>query len=235
MRSTSWPADNEDIQLAPPQERCGTVGLFSEGCGNAQSIPLQKPIKHYADIAIERAYDELHRTQAVLAYLSIVKRHVPGINQFLEEAKSTYNKALLQHQLQDYEGARECASASRDLSRVVEIVIARTLRSDTTYPSIVPPPPEHAQTSLSSGWVEAHLNRAESALWRIQRAIHSGSLPSDQCAQVRRIASWGAAFRKQALRLYGDGFLLDAIEMVQAAKAAAHSAERICRKAYVAK
>ena len=57
-----------------------------------------------AGTAIERAYDGLHRIQAILAYLHIVKRYVPGISQFLDEAKHTYEQALARYAAQYFEG-----------------------------------------------------------------------------------------------------------------------------------
>src|SRR5208283_5203547 len=49
--------------------------------------------------SIGLAYDSLHRIQAVLAYLHIVKHRVPGISQFLDEAKHTYVQALARFSL----------------------------------------------------------------------------------------------------------------------------------------
>src|ERR1700758_3886959 len=158
-----------------------------------------------AATGIERAYDGLHRVQAILAYLHIVKKHVPGISQFLDEAKHTYAQALARHADQDFEGAREFSAACRCLSRVVEIVISRTLRSDTSYPSLVPPPPEHATNGSESSQVEDGLNEVESVLSRLHWLLENGTLPLEDRTQVRRISSWGDAFCRQTRRLYRSG------------------------------
>jgi hypothetical protein len=179
------------------------------------------------------AYDRLHRIQAILAYLHIMKHRVPGISQFLDEAKHTYEQALSRFSESDFASAKEFADASAGLSRVVEIVMARTLRSDTSLPSLVPPPPDHLRASPEPGHVEENLAQAESVLSRIHWVLENGTLPSEDRAQVRKIAAWGDAFYKQAQHKYRDTVLEDAAEFAQAALAGAHSAEHVCRKWYV--
>jgi hypothetical protein len=179
------------------------------------------------------AYDRLHRIQAILAYLHIMKHAVPGISQFLDEAKHTYEQALSRFTESDYLAAKEFADASGSLSRVVEIVMARTLRSDTSLPSLVPPPPDHLRASSEPGHVEENLAQAESVLSRIHWVLENGTLPSEDRAQVRKIAAWGDAFYKQAQHKYRDTVLEDAAEFAQAALAGAHSAEHVCRKWYI--
>jgi hypothetical protein len=181
------------------------------------------------------AYDRLHRIQAILAYLHIMKHRVPGISQFLDEAKHTYEQALSRFTESDYPGAKEFADASGSLSRVVEIVMARTLRSDTSLPSLIPPPPDHLRTSPEPAHVEEDLAQAESVLSRIHWVLENGTLPSEDRAQVRKIAAWGDAFYKQAQHKYRDTVLEEAAEFAQAALAGAHSAEHVCRKWYVSR
>jgi hypothetical protein len=181
---------------------------------------------------IGQAYDSLHRIQAILAYLHIMKHRVPGISQFLDEAKHTYVQALARFAAQDFPGAKEFAEASESLSRIVEIVMMRTLRADSTLPSLVPPPPEHVSGSPEPVHVEEDLARAESVLSRIHWVLEHGTLPSEDRAQVRKIASWGDAFYKQAQHTYRNSVLVDASEFAQAALAGAYSAEHVCRKWY---
>lgn len=183
--------------------------------------------------SIGLAYDSLHRIQAILAYLHIMKHRVPGISQFLDEAKHTYEQALSRFAAADFIGAKEFAEASGSLSRVVEIVMGRTLRSDNTLPSLVPPPPEHPAANLEPEHVEEDLAHAESVLARIHWVLEHGTLPTEDRAQVRKIVSWGDAFYKQARRTYRDAVLEDASEFAQAALAGANSAEHVCRKWYV--
>lgn len=194
---------------------------------------LSRATKHDAATGLEHAYDGLHRTQAILAYLNIMQRQVHGISQFHDEAKHTYEQALSWYEAQEYEGAREFSAASRCLSRVVEIVISRTLRSDTGYPSVVPPPPEHSSACGDARHVRHELRDVEAILSRIRWLLDNGTLPLEDRTQVRRIASWGEAFHQQSRRMYRSGSLDDADELAQAANAAAHSAEHICRKWYV--
>jgi len=198
------------------------------------NVALLRATSDDAAAGVERAYDGLHRIQAILAYLNIVKQQVPGISQFLDEAKRTYEQALSRHEALDFEGAREFAAACRCLSRVVEVVISRTLRSDTSYPSLVSPPPEHSSTFGESRHVEVDLKEVQSVLSRIHWLLERGTLPLEDRTQVRRIASWGDAFYQQTRRMYRSGSLEDASELVEAANSAAHSAEHICRNWYVA-
>ena len=179
------------------------------------------------------AYDSLHRIQAILAYLHIMKRRVPGISQFLDEAKHTYEQAHGRFAVNDFAGAKEFAEASGSLSRVVEIVMARTLRWDDGLPSSVPPPPEHSGGTIAAEHIEENLSQAETVLSRIQWVLENGTLPSEDRAQVRKIASWGDAFCKQAQHTYRDAVSEDAAQLAQAALAGASSAEHVCRKWYV--
>lgn len=197
----------------------GSKGAEFARNGSARSIGL--------------AYDNLHRIQAILAYLHIMKHRVPGISQFLDEAKHTYEQALSRFATRDFAGAKEFAEASVSLSRIVEIVMARTLRSDDSLPSLVPPPPENRGAFPEPGKVEENLTRAETVLSRIHWVLENGTLPSDERAQVRKIASWGDAFYKQAQHRYSSAVPEDAAEFAQAALAGACSAEHVCRKWYV--
>jgi hypothetical protein len=198
------------------------------------NVALPRAASDDAAAGIERAYDGLHRIQAILAYLNIVKQRVPGISQFLDEAKHTYEQALSRHKAHDFEGAREFAAACRCLSRLVEVVISRTLRSDTSYPSLVSPPPDHSNTFGESSRMREDLTEVQSILSRIHWLVERGTLPLENRTQVRRIASWGDAFYQQTRRMYRSGSIEDASELVEAANSAAHSAEHICRNWYVA-
>lgn len=202
-------------------------GLLQQKDGNSAELARKEAAR-----SMGCAYDSLHRIQAILAYLHIIKHRVPGISQFLDEAKRTYEQALARFATADFTGAKEFAEASGSLSRVVEIVMARTLRSDSSLPSLVPPPPDNRGASPEPEKVEEHLAHAETVLSKIHWVLENGTLPSEDRAQVRKIASWGDAFYKQAQRTYRDAVLEDAAELAQAALAGAHSAEHLCRKWY---
>ena len=197
------------------------------------SLRPQNAVQNEAAAGIGKAYDRLHRLQAILAYLHIMKRQVAGIGQFLDEAKHTYEQALSRYEARTFAAASEFAAASASLSRVVEIIMGRTLRSDTSFPSLVPPPPEHFSPSMDSIHVEENLAEAESVLSRIQWLLQNGTLPLEDRTQVRKIASWGDALYKQAMHMYRQAAIRDAFELAEAALIGAHSAEHICRKRYV--
>jgi hypothetical protein len=163
-----------------------------------------------------------------------MKRNVPGIGQLLDEAKHTYEQALSRYQSQSYVAATEFAAASASLSRVVEILISRNVRTDDSLPSLVPPPPDLYSQSANSTDVEENLAEAESVLSRIHWLLEHGTLPLEDRTQVRRIASWANALCKQAQHSYRQSSLPDAMELAHAALAGADSAEHICRKWYVA-
>jgi hypothetical protein len=183
--------------------------------------------------SIGRAYDSLHKIQAILAYMHIIQLRVPGISQFLNEAKRTYEQAMAGFASADFDKAKEFGEASRSLSRVVEIVTARTLRSDTSLPSLVPRPPRHGPASSDAERVEEHLVQAGLVLSRIHWILENGTLPLEDRAQVRKIASWGNALYKQARQIYRDDVFEDAAELAQAALEGAHSAEYVCGKWHV--
>jgi hypothetical protein len=245
--SDSQSREEEKSASPPPGSDCETLEL---GPSEVDSKPLHPAsffhallrekdgqaaelTRNEAARSIGLAYDSLHRIQAILAYLHIIKHSVPGISQFLDEAKHTYEQAHARFATADFTGAKEFAEASGSLSRVVEIVMARTLRSDSSLPSLVPPPPGHLGASPEPDHVEEDLAHAETVLSRIHWVLENGTLPSEDRAQVRKIASWGDAFYKQAQHTYRSAILEDAAEFAQAALAGAHSAEHVCRKWYV--
>ena len=182
---------------------------------------------------IAHAYDHLHRVQAILAYLHIMKRQVPGISQFLDESKHTYEQALSRYEARSFTAAAEFAAASASLSRVVEIIMARTLRSDSSFPSLVPPPPENFLAFTDSSHIDQDLAEAESVLSRVHWLLENGTLPLDDRTQVRRIANWGDALYKQACHMHRHSSFPDAAELAKAALAGAYSAEHVCRKWYI--
>jgi hypothetical protein len=183
--------------------------------------------------AVSRAYDLLHRIQAILAYLHIMKRRVPGISQFLDESKRTYEQALSQFGNRDYSGARELAAASGQLCNLVELVMARTLRADTNFSSLLPPPPRNLGEDTDSSQVEEKLAQVECVLSRVHWLLENGTLPLEDRTQVRKIASWGDALYQQAQHNYRSSELQDAAELVQASLAGACSAEHVCRRWYL--
>ena len=197
------------------------------------NIPLPRATRNDAAAGIENAYDALHRIQAILAYLKIMKRPVPGVGQFLNEAKHTYEQALSQYDARDFEGAREFAGASLGLSLVVDIIVSRALRADTTYPSLVPPPPRHLSSPADSNRLQGNLDEVQRVLSRIRWLMANGTLPLEDRTQARRILSWSETLYRQSRLMREHGTQQDASELAQAAHSAAYSAEHICRKWYL--
>jgi hypothetical protein len=191
----------------------------------------EPPVIATADIS--RSYDALHRVQAILAYLHIMKRDVPGIGQLLDEAKHTYVQALSRYDSRSFVAASEFAAASAGLVGVVEILISRAVRSDSSLPSLVPRPPDSPSHATDSSEIEENLTEAESILSRVHWLLENGTLPLDDRTQVRRIASWSDAFYLQAQHSYRGASQADASELARAALAAAYSAEHVCRRWYV--
>lgn len=217
------------LDLHPQQTRC-----LSGANPSIHAPTTRRDQGNDAASGIDRAYDGLHRIHAILAYLNLTKQHVPGVSEFLDEAKHTYQQSLARYEAHDFEGAWEFASASRCLSRLVDIVIFRTLRSDTSYASLVPPPPEHNTSSSNPSRVQNRLAGIESTLARLHWLLKNGTLPLEDRTQVRRITSWGDAFYQLTRRMYRSGSMEEASDLAQAAASAAHSAEHICRNWYVA-
>jgi hypothetical protein len=237
-RSMSFLAPKSQVGPGMPPHRCTpypTASLVHPDKKGAHSGSMSPETSNgdctrdQAADALSRSYDSLHRVQAVLAYLHIMKRRVVGIGQLLDEAKHAYEQALSRFQDHSFVAASEFAFASDSLSRVVEILIARALRSDSGLPSLVAPPPDHSAEPCD---VDQNLAEAESVLARVHWLLENGTLPLEDRTQVRRIASWGDTLYKQAQHSYHFASLPDAIELAQAALAGAHSAEHVCRRWY---
>jgi hypothetical protein len=217
---------------------CNEALGMPEDCITPQSSASRAPSVTPGDRCkaaevIGQSFDGLHRVQAIVAYLRIMRRDVPGIGQLLDEAKHTYVQALERFQTGNVAAAREFAAASVGLSRVVEILISRTLRYDSGLPALVPRPPDLHSHAGDCSRVEADLEEAEFLLTRIHWLLEHGTLPLEDRTQVRRITSWGDALFKQAQHSYQQVSIPDAVEFAQAALAGAHSAEHVCRKWYV--
>jgi hypothetical protein len=221
------PPPHTTAPLAPSLQNLSEP-LYSE---HAAPQPLATQ-NNVAD-EIEQAYEVLHRTQAMLAYLKMMKQEESTVYQYLDEAQHTYEQALSRYQAQDFEGAREFAAASNALSRLVEILVSRTFHSNINYPRLVPPPPEHASTPGDKETAQHDLDRVERLLARVRWVTENGTLPSEDRAQVVRLSSWSERLCRRAHRLLETGATEDAIEFAQAADAAVCSAEHLCRKCYV--
>lgn len=236
---TNLDSNRSMVFLAPErQEHPGMPSeLYPHFAASLVKTEVDRDTRALSDVAsssaaaasICRAYDHLHRVQAVLAYLHILKRQIPGISQFLDEAKHTYEQALSRYDERDFAAAVEFAAASASLCHVVQIVMERTLRGDTSLPSLVPPPPETSAASVEPAYIEEQLGLARSLLAGIHEELRNSNLPLETRTQVRKITSWADALYKQAQKMYQQMTLPDAAELTQAALAGTRSAERLCR------
>jgi|SRR5579872_162094 len=187
-----------------------------------------------AAIGIGQAYDSIHRIHATLVYVRIMDISInnPGFSPIFDEAKHTYDQALSLYEGGDFEGALEFASASRDLTQVLEIMISRALRSDFLYPSLVLLPPEHQTTFDDSIRMQEELYRVECLLSLIHRVAESGTSLSEDQAQTLSIASCSEHLLNKARTLLRLAELKEAIDLVHAAAVTAHAAEYVCKRWY---
>jgi hypothetical protein len=218
----------------PPGTVTPLAPTLQELCARS-SQDAGQPAATRRDVAdeMEQAYDGLHRTQAMLAYLIMIKQEKSQIGMYLDEAKHTYVQALTRYQARDFEGAREFAAASSSLSKAIEILISRTFHSSSDYPKLAPLPPERIPGRADPGATQRELDRIEHLLARIDWVTDNGTLPTEDREQVRKLAQWSANLRRWALRLADTGAVEEAVEFVRAAEAAASSAEHLCKKCYV--
>jgi hypothetical protein len=221
------PSPNATTPLAPSLQTASEPS-YSEG-GAAQALATRNNV---AD-EMGQAYDLLHRIQAILAYVKMMKQDEPTTGHYLDEAQHTYVQALSRYQARDFEGAREFAAASISLSRVVEILVLRVFHSETNYPKLAPPPPEHIPARSDASAAQHDLDRIERSLARIHWVTENGTLPSEDRTQVQKLSSWTKSLHGQARHLLKSGAIEDAVEFARAADATACSAEHLCRKCYV--
>ncbi len=181
-------------------------------------------------IRIGQAYDGIHRIEAILAYIRIMNINNPGFGPIFDEAKHTYAQALALYEARDFEGAMEFASASRELSRALEIVISRVLRSDSLYPTLVLLSPEHETTSDDSIRMQEELCRVECLLSLIHRVMETETSRSEEQTQTLNIASCSERLLRKALHLLRFAEMEGAIDHVHAAAVIAHAAEHVCKR-----
>ena len=194
----------------------------------------QRTTGNVAAIGIGQAYDSIHRIHATLVYVRMMDISIdnPGFGPIFDEAKHTYDQALSLYEGRDFEGALEFASASRDLTQVLEVMISRALRSDFLYPSLVLLPPEHQTTLDDSIRMQEELYRVECLLSLIHRVAESGTSISEDQAQTLNIASCSEHLLKKARHLVRVAELKEAMDLVHAAAVTAHAAEYVCKRWY---
>lgn len=181
---------------------------------------------------IENAYDALHRTQAILAYVKIVDLKDPDVGQLLEEARRCYEQALSIYQRADF-AADELAAASRNLSAAAENVVSQIFRSSSLSPTLVPPPPLHQTTPDDSAQVLDRILRTQKSLSRIRWLLENGTMPQEEMEEVQKVSAWSEGYFQRAQRAFHAGRIEESAELAGTAYAVAQAAEHICRKCYV--
>lgn len=263
MSSLCAPTSAEAASLAPPQNEVQDETEKSLRTGTSSSVPAERswrtdtrqanlvsqtslkdplrgargPVSTDEDGAarfIELAYDGLHRSQALLAYVKIIDLQAPDVSQMFDESKHTYQQAVSSYQKQDYAVASEFAAASGELSRSVEVAVSRILRVDASSPTLVPHPPGNQPGVTSSSETEVSLNRVRKLLARIHWLVNNGTLPLEDRAQVARIAAWSDIYYAKGRRTFQAGAIIEASYFINAAEALAHSAEHVCNQDYIA-
>jgi hypothetical protein len=116
------------LNCAPPHEKAPLAPASEPICGPSHSTRADDVARE-----IDRAYDGLHRTQAMLMYLSITNRERPAVGEYFEEAQHAYVRALCRYEVLDFESAREFAAVSTNLVRVLEILISNCVPEDSSW------------------------------------------------------------------------------------------------------
>jgi hypothetical protein len=203
-----------------------------------KGVPTQpRTTRNDAAIEIGQAHDRIHRIQAILAYVKIKNINInnPGFSSIHYETKHTYEQALTFYDGRNFEGALEFASASRELSLVLGIILSRALRSDLLYPTLVLLPPESQTTMYDSIRMQEELYRVESLLLLIHRVAEDGTLPFEDQTQILNIASSSECLLEMAHQLVGFGEMREAIDLIHAAVVTAHAAQHVCKRWYATK
>jgi hypothetical protein len=184
---------------------------------------------------IERAYDGLHRAQAMLAYFKIVELESPDVGQLFDGAKLNYEQALSAHRKQEFPAASELAAASSGLSLAAEFVISRAFRASAKSPTLVPPPPLRPATSAGAAQVQDRLLLAQRLLSRIHWLLENGTMPAEEIREVQKVATWSETFLHEAQQEIRTGGCEDSMDLANTAFEIAHAAEHICKKCYVSR
>jgi hypothetical protein len=163
----------------------------------------------------------------------VLGKRSPNVGHALDEAKHTYQQGFLRFHEGSFVTALELATASSDLSRAVAIILSRELRPSAADSVFVPPNGVHRPTAEERPASHDEFARVGSRLSRILWLFENGTLPSEVLEQARKIASWSEHLYGEARKSFREGAWDDALELVQAAEAAALSAEHVCKMCYL--
>lgn len=227
----------------------GTQSVVALPEGNAAfPVPLDRPNCEGADLTrsgatcdralanIEQALKSLHCTEALLAYLLVVRSDAPELfRQLFDQAKHTCEQALAKFGAPDCEMAEHCAAASAYISRAADILICRAITLDGAEPAeplLSQGPP--AMTDAAA-LARDRLQRVGVLLSLIRLFLSDDALASEDRMLVQTLALWSAALCEQARRVSENNSLGEAIDLAQAAEAIAQSARQLCMIDYSGK
>lgn len=182
---------------------------------------------------LEKAFVDIHRTQALLAYLKILGRDCPEVGAVFEEAKQAYEQGLVHHHQMEFFVAQEYGAASQELSFTVECLTAHFLRRDSGYPTLISPPPERESEARHESKEDGTLNSISNVLARTQECLRSGTLPAEDRSQVAKVVSWSEGYFRKALRSLRSGDWEEGEILAEAAWATARSARHLCKQSYM--
>jgi hypothetical protein len=114
------------LNCAPPHEKAPLAPPSEPTCGSSHLLRVDDVTRE-----IDRAYDGLHRTRAMLMHLSIMNRQRLEVGEYLEEAQHAYVRALWRYEVFDFEGAREFAVTATNLVRVLGILVRNYVPNDS--------------------------------------------------------------------------------------------------------
>jgi len=186
-----------------------------------------------AVVSIELAYDALHRTQALLAYMKILDLRGPDAGRLLDESKRIYEQALSHFRLREFSIASEFASASAGLAYCVEILFMRSLRSDSNYPTLASLPPKHDPEIRETGKAEQDIEYIATLVAQLKLSLENASFLEEHRERVRRLVSWTEDLYEECKALYQRGASEDAMKVAEAAVWAGQSAEHLCKSTWV--
>ena len=182
---------------------------------------------------IEGACEALHRSEAILIQLKLVGAAVPNVSPMINEARHACAQAAASFRANAFVSAGEYGAASSALARAVCMVLLREPRSRGSRPGNEGGIGNHRPGTGDHRPSQDEFSAVESRISRIVWLFEYGTLPAEVIEQARKIASWSDELFREAQQLFRNGAWEAAREFLQAAEAAALSAEHICKMCYL--
>lgn len=232
LRHSHTPSDARPPAPPSPEPLKG-LSLNSKPGQGTKGITGSKSESESAASEIEKAYEALHRTQALLAYVKILGRKGLNVGEIFDEAKLTYEQSLEHFYERKFSVALEYGAASKELSFAIESRVMRILRDDPGYPTLVSSPPTYPSGASGAEQSINRLNELSGLLSRLNWLLEHGTLPVEDREQVRRMVEWSEADYNEALRNSRNGAIKEALKLAESASAIGQSAGHICKQSYL--